>query len=97
MAPVPLASDANMARNGKKRKFSSITELLEYFSEAGRRGGKIGGKRRAESLTKEELSEIGKKGAAGRWGKKKKASTKVRTKKAAAKKKQLAALPADTP
>lgn len=35
----------------------------------GRRGGKIGGKRRAENRTPEELSAIGRKGAEARWGK----------------------------
>jgi hypothetical protein len=34
----------------------------------GRKGGKVGGKRRAETLTAEELSAIGRKGAAARWG-----------------------------
>ena len=35
----------------------------------GRRGGKKGGPARAEKLSKEQLSEIGKKGAAARWRK----------------------------
>ena len=56
-----------------------MTEILEHFRETGRVGGKIGGKKRAENLTKEQLSEIGKKGAAARWGKK-----AVKPKKAAA-------------
>ena len=37
----------------------------------GRKGGKIGGRRRAENLTPEQLSEIGRKGAAAKWGKRK--------------------------
>jgi hypothetical protein len=36
----------------------------------GRRGGQIGGKRRKENLTAEQLSAIGKAGAAARWSKK---------------------------
>ena len=35
----------------------------------GRKGGKKDGKARAEKLSKEQLSEIGRKGAATRWGK----------------------------
>lgn len=35
----------------------------------GRKGGKKGGKARAANLTLEQLSEIGRKGAATRWGK----------------------------
>jgi hypothetical protein len=41
----------------------------------GRKGGKLGGKARADSLTKEERKEIAKKAAAARWGKK--AATKT--------------------
>ncbi len=40
--------------------------------ELGRLGGLKGGKARAESLTDEQLSEIGKKGAKARWNKKNK-------------------------
>jgi hypothetical protein len=36
----------------------------------GRKGGLKGGKARAKKLTHEQLSEIGKKGAAKRWGSK---------------------------
>ena len=34
----------------------------------GRKGGKKGGKARAANLTPEQLSAIGRKGAAKRWG-----------------------------
>jgi len=50
-----------------KRKNSAAVAL-------GRRGGKVGGKRRAENLTPDQLSEIGRKGAATRWGKAKEGS-----------------------
>jgi len=36
----------------------------------GRLGGRIGGKARAKNLTAEQLAEIGRLGAAKRWGKK---------------------------
>jgi hypothetical protein len=45
-------------------------EVLQFFREQGKRGGKIGGKARAQSLTSEERSAIAKKAAAARWGKK---------------------------
>jgi hypothetical protein len=38
--------------------------------ELGRRGGRVGGRKRAENLSKDELSKIGKLGAAARWSKK---------------------------
>ncbi len=59
-----------------------MTEILEMFRTTGRQGGKIGGKKRAENLSQKQLSEIGKKGALARWGKKKAASAKVRSAKA---------------
>jgi general stress protein YciG len=36
--------------------------------QLGRKGGLKGGPARTKKLTKEQLSEIGKKGAAARWG-----------------------------
>lgn len=38
--------------------------------ELGRRGGLVGGRKRAENLSREELSKIGKLGARARWRKK---------------------------
>jgi hypothetical protein len=43
--------------------------LSNYFSKLGSKGGK----KRAENLTKDQLAEIGKRAAAARWGKQKKA------------------------
>jgi hypothetical protein len=40
------------------------------IQELGRKGGLKGGKKRAASLTKARRSEIAKKAAAARWGKK---------------------------
>lgn len=37
------------------------------FVESGRKGGTLGGKKRAENLTTEQKSDIGKKGAKKRW------------------------------
>jgi general stress protein YciG len=56
--------------------------VSEVMREMGRKGGKIGGKRRLETLTPEERREIarraGLKGAAARWGQKtRKAATKT--------------------
>jgi len=39
-------------------------------SEIGRTAGLVGGKARAQSLTKERRQEIARKAAAARWGKK---------------------------
>jgi general stress protein YciG len=60
---------------GKKR-FSSMTEMMEFFKKTGSQGGK----KRAANLTKKELAEIGKKGALARWGKKKAAKAKGKSK-----------------
>ena len=53
-------------------------DILEFFRETGRRGGKIGGKRSLETMTAAERTARAKKAAA--------ASAKVRAKKAAKKK-----------
>jgi hypothetical protein len=52
----------------KRRGLSK--EALKFFQDEGRKGGKIGGKARADSLTKSERSAIAKKAAAARWKKK---------------------------
>jgi len=46
-------------------------DLVKLAASAmGRKGGLKGGKARAKALTKAQRSEIAKKGAAARWGKK---------------------------
>jgi hypothetical protein len=49
---------------------------LEYFREQGRRGGKQSGKARLEKLTPEQRSEVARKAAKARWGKKKVGSSR---------------------
>ena len=44
-------------------------EIARYMAELGRRGGKIGGKRRMETLTQQQRSEIAYKAALARWPK----------------------------
>jgi hypothetical protein len=45
-------------------------EISRVMTALGRRGGKIGGKRRLETLTQEQRSQIAFKAAQARWGKK---------------------------
>ncbi len=59
----------------KKREFTSMTEMLDFFKKTGAQGGKVA----AKSMTKAERSARAKKAAA--------ASAKVRSAKAKAKKK----------
>jgi hypothetical protein len=47
--------------------------VKEYFIRMGRKGGKIGGKLRAESLTPEQRSEIARNAVKARWAKRKQA------------------------
>jgi len=49
------------------------SEISRVMSVLGRRGGKIGGKRRLETMTPEQRSAIATKAAQARWGKRKKA------------------------
>lgn len=66
--------------------------ISDVMREMGRKGGKVGGKRRMESLSKEERSELAKKAVSAREAKRTQktsaGSAEVRSKKAAAKKKQ---------
>jgi hypothetical protein len=43
------------------------TQISQLMSEMGRRGGKIGGKRRLETMTPEKRSQIALKAARARW------------------------------
>jgi len=53
----------------KKPPFLYTEEQLEYFRKQGAKGGKIGGKRRSETLTPERRTEIAKGAAAARVAK----------------------------
>jgi hypothetical protein len=44
--------------------------VSKYLAEIGRRGGKKSGKARLEKLTPEQRSEVARKAAVARWGKK---------------------------
>jgi len=51
-------------------KSPSKDEISRVMSELGKRGGKIGGKRRMVTLTQEQRSQIAYKAAQARWAKK---------------------------
>jgi hypothetical protein len=67
-----------VAAKKTKKTWGSVTEMMEFFRESGRRGGKIGGskggKAAAANLTGKELTARAEKAAA--------ASAKVRSKRA---------------
>jgi hypothetical protein len=46
--------------------------ISQVMAEMGRKGGRIGGKRRLETMTGRERSQIAKQAARARWGKKRK-------------------------
>lgn len=51
----------------------SRSTISFVMAEMGRKGGRIGGKRRLVTMTPERRSEVGKLAALARWGSKKKA------------------------
>ncbi len=53
----------------------SKADISRFMAEMGRRGGKIGGKRRLVTMTPEERSEIALRAARARWSKQKKAKS----------------------
>jgi len=69
-------TDVNQAGKSTVDKFAQATQeptkdaISQVMSALGRRGGKIGGKRRMETLTQEERSSIAYKAAQARWSKK---------------------------
>jgi hypothetical protein len=54
----------------------SQSTISFVMAQMGRKGGKIGGKRRMETLTPERRQEIGRQAAMKRWGTKKKVAKK---------------------
>jgi hypothetical protein len=48
----------------------SLSLISQVMAEMGRKGGRIGGKRRLETLTDHRRSQIARKAAKARWGKK---------------------------
>ncbi len=47
----------------------TTSEISRVMAAMGRKGGKVGGKKRAESMTPERRSEIALKAARSRWDK----------------------------
>jgi hypothetical protein len=45
----------------------SKAQISMFMSRLGKKGGKIGGKRRLETMTKKERSDIARKAARARW------------------------------
>lgn len=45
----------------------STVNLSEYMRQIGRKGGQIGGKRRLETMTKEQRRKVAAKAAKARW------------------------------
>ncbi len=50
-------------------------ELREYLAKLGKKGGKIGGAKRAANMTAKERSESARKAVTARWAKAKKAKS----------------------
>jgi len=55
---------------------SNPSILSRVMAEMGRRGGRIGGKRRLETMTDQHRSEVASKAAKARWAKAKKTKKK---------------------
>ena len=53
---------------------SSPSLISRVMAEMGRKGGRIGGKRRLETMTAKERRDVAKQGARARWSKKKRSA-----------------------
>lgn len=61
-----MVVDMTLGEAGPEPKAKHVKDPAAV--ELGRRGGLIGGKKRAETLTAEKRSEIARKAAQARWG-----------------------------
>jgi hypothetical protein len=76
--PKRLSKDVNEAAFQMVRRSTatdepkvSRSEISRVMTAMGRKGGRIGGKRRLETMTAEQRKEIAKKAATARWSKEK--------------------------
>jgi hypothetical protein len=69
-----LLVERSTSEPAPERKSSSVkkSEISRVMAAMGRKGGKIGGKRRMKTMTPEERSQVALKAAKARWDPKKK-------------------------
>jgi hypothetical protein len=59
----------SVAEQGREPDTITKAQISQLMSQMGRKGGKIGGKRRMETMTSEERSQVALKAAKARWAK----------------------------
>jgi len=69
---VVLESVGESIDDAKKEAASSRELISQVMAEMGRKGGRIGGKRRLETLSSRRRRQIASEAAKARWAKKKK-------------------------
>jgi hypothetical protein len=69
-ALIQEMTDRQEAQGEAKTPPVTQSDISRVMSELGRRGGKIGGKRRMDTMTQEQRSQIAYKAAQARWAKK---------------------------
>jgi len=62
--------ELSTAEDGRISPPPTQAQISAVMSELGRRGGKIGGKRRMETMTARERQKVARKAAQARWTKK---------------------------
>lgn len=65
---VALATGQELPKAAKPKKPAPVAKKNPHAVALGRKGGKVGGKRRAEVLTAKERHSIAVKAARARWG-----------------------------
>ncbi len=60
---------ARVSGEDKRRRGTVPVSLSDYMAAMGRKGGRIGGKRRMETMTQAERSDVAQKAAQARWKK----------------------------
>lgn len=64
-----IGNESTQERDSVAPVTMSQSEVSRFMAEMGRRGGKIGGKKRAENMTQQQRRESASKAARARWGK----------------------------
>jgi hypothetical protein len=64
-----VVSEATYDRPSVEQPATPATTISQIMAEMGRRGGKIGGKRRLQTMSASERKEVAKKAAKVRWKK----------------------------
>jgi hypothetical protein len=72
---MPKRVKKKQSKEEESGQVSPSALISQYMAKIGREGGKVGGKRRLQTMTADERRQVAAKAAKARWNKSKKRST----------------------